>query len=76
MSYQYLVGAEIDYTDGLEGAQFVIKTRMPPQIWWVRVIRSAPDRVRREIRNSPKRHHRCLFALISFYWLMPAMTIS
>ena len=25
MSYQYLVGAEIDYTDGLEGAQFVIK---------------------------------------------------
>jgi iron-sulfur cluster insertion protein len=25
MSYQYLVGAEIDYTDGVEGAQFVIK---------------------------------------------------
>ncbi len=25
MSYQYLVGAEIDYTDGIEGAQFVIK---------------------------------------------------
>src|SRR5512144_2907935 len=25
MSYQYLVGAEIDYTAGLEGAQFVIK---------------------------------------------------
>ena len=25
MSYQYLVGAEIDYADGLEGAQFVIK---------------------------------------------------
>ena len=25
MSYQYLIGAEIDYTDGLEGAQFVIK---------------------------------------------------
>jgi iron-sulfur cluster insertion protein len=25
MSYQYLVGAEIDYTDDLEGAQFVIK---------------------------------------------------
>jgi iron-sulfur cluster insertion protein len=25
MSYQYLLGAEIDYTDGLEGAQFVIK---------------------------------------------------
>ena len=24
MSYQYLVGAEIDYTEGLEGAQFVI----------------------------------------------------
>ena len=25
MSFQYLVGAEIDYTEGLEGAQFVIK---------------------------------------------------
>ena len=25
MSYQYLVGAEIDYADGLEGSQFVIR---------------------------------------------------
>ena len=25
MSYQYLVGAEIDYTEDLEGSQFVIK---------------------------------------------------
>jgi len=25
MSYQYLVGAEIDYSEGLEGAQFVIR---------------------------------------------------
>lgn len=25
MSYQYLVGAEIDYAEGLEGSQFVIK---------------------------------------------------
>ena len=25
MSFQYLLGAEIDYTEGLEGAQFVIK---------------------------------------------------
>lgn len=25
MSFQYLIGAEIDYTEGLEGAQFVIK---------------------------------------------------
>jgi iron-sulfur cluster insertion protein len=25
MSYQYLVGAEIDYTEGLDGAQFVIR---------------------------------------------------
>ncbi|MCG6900194.1 MAG: iron-sulfur cluster insertion protein ErpA [Gammaproteobacteria bacterium] len=24
MSYQYLIGAEIDYTEGLEGAQFVV----------------------------------------------------
>ena len=26
MSYQYLVGAEIDYTDGLQGSQFVIRS--------------------------------------------------
>ncbi len=25
LSFQYLVGAEIDYTEGLEGAQFVIR---------------------------------------------------
>ena len=25
MSYKYLVGAEIDYSEGLEGSQFVIK---------------------------------------------------
>ncbi len=25
MSFQYLVGAEIDYSEGLQGAQFVIK---------------------------------------------------
>lgn len=25
MSYQYLVGAEIDYTEGLSGAQFLIR---------------------------------------------------
>lgn len=25
MSFQYMVGAEIDYTEGLEGSQFVIK---------------------------------------------------
>jgi iron-sulfur cluster insertion protein len=25
MSFQYLVGAEIDYQEGLEGARFVIK---------------------------------------------------
>ncbi len=25
MSYQYLIGAEIDYTEGLEGEQFVIR---------------------------------------------------
>ena len=25
MSYQYLVGAEIDYTEGLQGSQFVIR---------------------------------------------------
>ena len=24
MSYQYLVGAEVDYTDGLEGSRFVV----------------------------------------------------
>ena len=25
MSYQYLVGAEVDYTEGLEGSQFVVR---------------------------------------------------
>jgi len=25
MSYQYLIGAEVDYQEGLQGAQFVIK---------------------------------------------------
>ncbi|MGD2138502.1 MAG: iron-sulfur cluster insertion protein ErpA [Gammaproteobacteria bacterium] len=25
MSYQYLAGAEVDYTEGLEGAQFVVR---------------------------------------------------
>lgn len=25
MSYQYLEGAEVDYTEGLEGAQFVVR---------------------------------------------------
>ena len=25
MSYQYLIGSEIDYSEGLEGAQFVIR---------------------------------------------------
>ena len=25
MSYQYLIGAEIDYSEGLQGSQFVIK---------------------------------------------------
>jgi len=25
MSYQYLVGAEIDYVDSIEGSQFTIK---------------------------------------------------
>lgn len=25
LSFQYLVGAEIDYTEGLEGAQFIIR---------------------------------------------------
>ena len=24
MSYQYLVGAEVDYTEGLQGAQFIV----------------------------------------------------
>ncbi|NNG12641.1 MAG: iron-sulfur cluster insertion protein ErpA [Halobacteria archaeon] len=25
MSYQYLMGSEVDYTEGLEGAQFVVR---------------------------------------------------
>ena len=31
MSYQYLLGAEIDYKEDLQGAQFVIKN---PKRWW------------------------------------------
>ncbi len=27
MSYQYLIGAEVDYTEGLEGAQFVVRNQ-------------------------------------------------
>lgn len=45
MSYQYLVGAEIDYTEGLEGSQFVIRnpnatstcgcgSSFPPDRFW------------------------------------------
>ena len=32
MSYQYLIGAEIDYKEDLQGAQFVIKTRTPHRL--------------------------------------------
>ena len=32
MSYQYLVGAEIDFTEGLEGSQFVIRNPTPPPL--------------------------------------------
>ena len=34
MSYQYLVGAEIDYSEGLEGAQFVIKNPNASSTCW------------------------------------------
>src|SRR5437868_8754789 len=33
MSYQYLTGAEIDYQEGLEGAQFVIKNPNAQSTW-------------------------------------------
>src|SRR5246500_5719133 len=33
MSVQYLTGAEIDYREGLEGAQFVIRTPIAPSPW-------------------------------------------
>ena len=33
MSYQYLVGAEIDYSEGLEGSQFVIKNPNASSTW-------------------------------------------
>jgi len=32
MSFQYLAGAEIDYSEGLEGAQFVIRNPTPPPL--------------------------------------------
>ena len=53
MSYQYLVGAEIDYTDGLEGAQFVIKPECHPQPGGCG--NSSPIRVRREIRHPSQK---------------------
>ncbi len=45
MSYQYLVGAEIDYKEDLQGAQFVIKNRtLPPPV--VAVPASLPDQAK------------------------------
>ena len=43
MSYQYLVGAEIDYTEGLEGAQFVIKNPNATLDLRLRVVVLAPE---------------------------------
>ena len=49
MSYQYLVGAEIDYTDGLEGAHSSSRTRTPhPPA--AAAIRSVPERPRDDAR--------------------------
>src|SRR2546429_10012819 len=44
MSYQYLVGAEIDYQEGLEGAQFVIKNPNATSTCGCGSSFSAPDR--------------------------------
>ena len=38
MSYQYLVGAEIDYTEGLEGSQFVIRNPNATFDLWLRFV--------------------------------------
>ena len=38
MSYQYWVGAEIDYQEGLEGAQFVIKNPNAQEHLRLRVV--------------------------------------
>ena len=38
MSYQYLVGAEIDYTEGLEGSQFVIRNPNATFDLWLRLV--------------------------------------
>src|SRR5258706_12305373 len=42
MSYQYLTGAEIDYSEGLEGAQFVIKNPNAPSTGGCGPSSSAP----------------------------------
>ena len=34
MSYQYLAGSEVDYTDGLEGAMFVVKNPTATSTVW------------------------------------------
>jgi Fe-S cluster assembly iron-binding protein IscA len=52
MSYQYLVGAEIDYTEGLEGSQFVIKNPNAPAPA-VAVRPSRPDRASSKRRGKP-----------------------
>ena len=41
MSFQYLVGAEIDYKEDLQGAQFVIKNPAPPRP--AAAVRASPD---------------------------------
>ena len=59
MSYQYLVGAEIDYKDDLEGAQFVIKVQTHNRL------------VAAVLRSRYKQVPWCLNkkdAAASFYW--------
>ena len=36
MSFQYLMGAEVDYKEDLEGARFVINNPNASTTWWLR----------------------------------------
>ena len=58
MSYQYLVGAEIDYQEGLEGAQFVIKNPNAHEHLRLRlvVLDLSPERGHREKGLRPLFH--------------------
>ena len=51
MSFQYLVGAEIDYSEGLEGSQFVI--RNPNATTTARLVNPIESSIRIKLSHKP-----------------------